>query len=256
MATIRGVIFDIDGVLKYQGRVYPGAVELVATLRERGLALRFLTNSTLNSRESCAQGLRRYGFRVELDEVITASYATAVYLRGLNPHSIWLLVDREGQDEFKDFTLDEHNPEYVVIGDARSRFDFDHLNHALRLLANGAELIGMQAEILDHSMGELELNVGAWVGMLEQASGTRAVYIGKPNPFAFELALGSMDLSRREVLVVGDRVSTDILGASQAGLQSALVRTGEFDPRHLDGSPQPDYTLDSISDLVALWQET
>ena len=255
MAAIQGVIFDIDGVLKYQGQVYPGAVELLDTLRAKGLSLRFLTNSTLNSRESCTNVLRRYGFRVELDEVITASFATAVYLHELNPRSIWLLVDREGQDEFKDFVLDEQDPEYLVVGDARTRFDFDHLNHALRLLANGAKLIGMQAEILDHSMGELELNVGAWVGMLEQAAGVTAVYIGKPNPFSFELALRSMCLSGQEVLVVGDRVSTDILGARQAGLRSALVRTGEFDPRHLDSGPQPDYSFASIGELISLWQE-
>jgi HAD superfamily hydrolase (TIGR01458 family) len=255
MAAFQGIIFDIDGVLKYQGRAYPGAVELLEALRSKGLALRFLTNSTLNSRESCTHNLRRYGLYVELDEVITASYATAVYLRDLNPRSIWLLVDREGQDEFKDFSLDEQDPEYVVVGDARSRFDFDHLNHALRLLANGAMLIGMQAEILDSSMGELELNVGAWVGMLEQAAGVPAVYIGKPNPFAFKLALRSMGLSRQEVLVVGDRVSTDILGAQQAGLRSALIRTGEFDPRHLDSGPQPDYSFDSIGELISLWRE-
>ena len=254
MEPINGVIFDIDGVLKFQGRVYPGAIELVDTLRAKGVVLRFLTNSTLNSRESCTQNLQKYGFRVELDEVITASYATAVYLKGLNPRSCWVLVDREGQDEFKDFPQDEQNPEYVVIGDGRSRFDFDHLNHALRLLANGARLIGMQAEILDHSMGELELNVGAWVGMLEQASGAPAIYIGKPNPFAYELALRSMGLSGQGVLMVGDRVSTDILGARQAGLLSALIRTGEFDPRDLEDAVQPDYVFDFIGELMTLWQ--
>jgi HAD superfamily hydrolase (TIGR01450 family) len=167
-----------------------------------------------------------------------------------------VLVDGEGQDEFKDFTLDDENPDYVVIGDARSRFDFDHLNRALRLLSNGANLIGMQAELLDRSMGELELNVGAWAGMLERASGVPAVYIGKPNPFALELALSSMGLLRQEVLVVGDRVSTDIVGAQQAGLRSALIRTGEFDRRDLRVGIQPDYIFGSIGELLTLWQES
>ena len=76
MTDIRGIIFDIDGVLEFQGSVYPGAVETLKKLRDRGFALRFLTNSTLKSRASCAARLRRAGYRVSDDEVITASYAT------------------------------------------------------------------------------------------------------------------------------------------------------------------------------------
>ena len=61
-ADFKGVIFDIDGVLEFRSRVYPGAVAAVAQLRERGIAVRFLTNSTLKSRASAAEKLRRRGF--------------------------------------------------------------------------------------------------------------------------------------------------------------------------------------------------
>lgn len=252
MQNVSGIIFDVDGVLRYQGRVYPGAIEAVAALRQRGLLLRFLTNSTLSSRASLTARLLEYGFQVSATEVITASWATAEYLRSLKPRSAWVMVEREGLDEFREFRQDEHDPEYVVIGDNRSHFDFDHLNQALRLIINGAKLIGMQAEVLDHSMGELELNVGSWVGMLERASGRPAVYVGKPNPFVFELALRSMGLPKSAVIVVGDRVETDILGAREYGLRSVLVRTGEFHESDLDGEIVPDAVIDSIGDLPRL----
>ena len=77
MDGIKGIIFDIDGVLEYQGKVYPGAVDVVNSLRERGMILRFLTNSTLKSRPSCAAKLRKAGFGASDEEVFTASYATA-----------------------------------------------------------------------------------------------------------------------------------------------------------------------------------
>jgi HAD superfamily hydrolase (TIGR01458 family) len=216
------------------------------------LLIRFLTNSTLKSRLSCMQKLRRSGFQADEDEVITASYAAAVYLKSLNPRSCWVMVERAGLDEFKDFVIDEQNPEYVVVGDNRSRFDFTHLNHAVKLLLNGAKLIAMQGEQLDTSMGDVELNVGAWAGMLERASGKPAVYLGKPNPYNFSLALDSMGLKNNQVIVVGDRVHTDVLGARNAGLRSVLVRTGEFDPRELDGEIQPDFICDSVRDLPAV----
>jgi HAD superfamily hydrolase (TIGR01458 family) len=250
MEIVRAIIFDIDGVLVYQGRVYPGAIDTIQELRRRGITLRFLTNSTLKSRQSAADKLNAKGFHILPQEVITASSATAEYLRRLKPRSCWVMLEREGLDEFKDLPQDEDNPEYVVVGDNRSRFDFDHLNKALRLLCQGSKLVGMQAELLDSSMGELELNVGAWVKMLELASGVPAVYIGKPNPFAFELALDTIGLPKDQVLVVGDRLSTDVQGARDFGLRSVLVRTGEFHHEDLDGSLQPDVVIDSIDALL------
>jgi len=89
---IRGIIFDIDGVLEFQGKVCPGAIETVDVLRDKGIVLRFLTNSTLKSRESCAERLRKAGFRIFREEVITASYATAVYLEELDPRSCWIML--------------------------------------------------------------------------------------------------------------------------------------------------------------------
>lgn len=207
MKSISGVILDIDGVLEFQGQVYPGAVETIDWLRNRGIMLRFLTNSTLKSRESCASRLRRGGFRVTPEEVITASYATAVYLEELNPRSCWIMLEREGLDEFGKFNHDTENPEVIVVGDYRSRFDFEHLNRALRLLLSGAKLVGMTPELVDTSTGAAELNVGAWVKMLEQASGVKATYVGKPSRYIFELTLRSMGLGKDEVVVVGDRVS-------------------------------------------------
>jgi NagD protein len=249
---VKGIIFDVDGVLEFQGSVYPGAVEALDALRAKSILLRFLTNSTLKSRASCAERLRRSGFQVLDHECITASYATAMYLRELNPRSCWVMLEREGLDEFKDFVQDSEDPEYVVVGDNRSKFDFEHLNKALRLLLDGAKLVGMSSERVDGSMGEVELNVGSWVGMLERAAGVQATYIGKPNSYGFQLTLKTMGLDKREVLMVGDRVSTDVKGAKEFGLRTVLVRTGEFDERDLVEGPEPDYILDSVREIVGV----
>jgi HAD superfamily hydrolase (TIGR01458 family) len=246
----KGAIFDVDGVLEYHGRALPGAGETIARLREMGVVLRFLTNSTLKSRASCASQLERRGIRAAPGEVITASYSAAEYVRSLRPRSCWVMLEREGLTEFGGIPIDEEKPEYIVVGDNRSRFDFEHLNKALRHLAAGSKLVGMQSELLDTSMGALELNVGSWVGMLERASGVRAVYTGKPDAYAFELALGSMKLAKTEVAMVGDKVSTDVRGAKDFGIASILVTTGEYDPSELAVHPSPDFVVRSVADVA------
>jgi ribonucleotide monophosphatase NagD (HAD superfamily) len=64
----KGVMFDINGVLEFQGTVYPGAIELLDLLRQKEIIIRILTNSTLKSRQDCAAKLNELGFSVKVEE--------------------------------------------------------------------------------------------------------------------------------------------------------------------------------------------
>ena len=242
-------MFDIDGVLEFQGKAYPGAVELLDFLRKKGVKIRILSNSTLKSRKVCTVRLNRHGFRVSEEEVITASWATARYLRTLNPKSCWVMLKGKGLDEFKEFNMDDKAPQYIVVGDYREEFKFENMNKALKLLLQGVNLIVMIPEKVDHSLGGVELTVGAYGKMLEDATGIKATYIGKPSIYMFDIALDSMGIDRAKVLMVGDRVSTDIIGAKQAGIPSVLVKTGEFKASDLIGDIQSDYIVDAVTDI-------
>ena len=244
-----GVMFDIDGVLEFQGKAYPGAVELLDVLRKKRIAIRILTNSTLKSRKVCTARLNRHGFSVIEEEVITASWATARYLRTLNPKSCWVMLKGKGLDEFKEFNMDDKAPQYIIVGDYREEFKFENMNKALNLLLQGARLIVMIPEKVDHSLGGVELTVGAYGKMLEDAAGIKATYIGKPSTYMFDIALDSMGIDRAGVLMVGDRVTTDITGARQAEIPSVLVKTGEFKESDLSGDIQPDYIVDAVTDI-------
>ena len=248
-----GVMFDIDGVLEFQGKAYPGAVELLEFLRNKGVTIRILSNSTLKSRKVCTERLNRHGFKVTEAEVITASWVTARYLKTLKPKSCWVMLKGKGIEEFKEFNMDDETPEYIVLGDYREEFKFENMNKALNLLLQGTKLIVMIPEKVDHSLGGVELTVGAYGKMLEDAAGIKATYIGKPSAYMFDIAIDSMGIDRTEVLMVGDRVSTDIAGARQAGIPSVLVKTGEFKPEDLTGDVQPDYIVDAVGDIKDLF---
>ena len=251
---LKGVIFDLHGVLEFGGKIYPGAAELLNSLRQKRVPFRILSNSTLESRKSCAAKLSGRGITVHEDEVVTASFATAQYLKTLHPTSCCIMLKREGLDEFQDFQQDSENPEYIVVGDFREDFNFQNLNKALRLLYKGAKLIVMIPEIIDNSGGELELTVGAYGKMLEEAANVKATYVGKPNRYVFEIALNTMgNIERNKILMVGDRISTDILGAKDAGLKTALVKTGEFRESDLEYPVMPDYIFDSVREVGELF---
>ena len=243
------ILFDIDGVLDFQGRAYPGAPELLDFLRRKGIIIRILTNSTLKSRKHCVEKLIQRGFHVRQEEVITASYATAKYLKTLNPKSCWVMLNGKGIEEFEDLHFDPDSPEYIVVGDYREGFNFENMNKALKLLLAGSKLVVMIPEKVDHSLGKVELTVGAYGKMLEDATGIEATWIGKPNKFIFEVTLDTLEIDRKSVLMVGDRVATDISGARASGIKSVLVKTGEFKECDLDGDVQPDFIVDSVREI-------
>ena len=249
----KGVLFDIDGVLEFQGKAYPGAVELLAALRQKGIIIRILTNSTLKSRKVCAEKLNQLGFYVLEEEVITASWATARYLENLNPKSCWVMLKGKGLDEFRNVRLDSENPEYIVLGDYREGFNFENMNKALKLLLEGVRLIVMIPEKVDHSLGRVELTVGAYGQMLEDAAGVKAIYIGKPGAYMFDLALEGIGVDPARVVMIGDRVATDVLGARRAGIKSVLVKTGECNESDLTGDEPPDIIVDSVREIEVLF---
>ena len=137
------VLFDIDGVLEYQGRVYPGAIELVRGLRARGTTIRILSNSTLKSRRTAAQKLRARGFPVEDEEVITASWATARYLSVRDPRSCWVMLKGDGLEE-----LDEGDLALMNIGPAIIAEAARSLRGSGYVIASGF-LKGEEAELME-----------------------------------------------------------------------------------------------------------
>ena len=91
---------------------------------------------------------------------------------------------------------------------------------------------------------------------LEQATGKKAVVMGKPSPVLFERAVASMGLDKKEVFVIGDDVSSDIQGARNAGLKSLLLGSGKFQPSHLETYRiSKDEFLPHISDLITMLEK-
>jgi len=67
----------------------------------------------------------------------------------------------------------------AVLGDYRDEFKFENMNKALKLLLQDTKLIFMIPEKVDHSLGGVELTVGAYGKMLEDAAGVKVIYLSK-----------------------------------------------------------------------------
>jgi HAD superfamily hydrolase (TIGR01458 family) len=140
-----------------------------------------------------------------------------------------------------------------VLGGAYDGFDYPTMNRVFRMLMGGAKLVAMHRNLYWRTDEGWQLDGGAYVAGLEEATGRRAVVCGKPAEAYFASALAQIEIPAERAAMVGDDVVNDVLGAQAVGLTGVLVRTGKFRPEDVERSGGvPDAVLDSIADLPKL----
>ena len=249
-----GVLLDIDGVLAISWEPLPGAIDTLEWMRGRGIPFRLITNTTTKTRTDLVATLRDAGFDVHLDDLVTAVAATAEHIRTNRPGArCFVLSDGDAAADLEDIELvDIESADLVVLGGACSDFTYDVMNRIFRRLMGGAELIGMHRNLYWRTSEGFQLDAGAYVAGLEEATGRRATICGKPSSAYFDAALAMLGVPRARALMVGDDIENDVHGARAVGLPTALVRTGKFLPGDLEKAPGPDHVLETIVDLREL----
>jgi HAD superfamily hydrolase (TIGR01458 family) len=247
------VLLDLDGVLYVEDRVVEGAREAVEGMREAGLALRFVTNTTSRSRVATLEKLRRLGFELDDDELVTPAALAVSHCLEHGLRRVALLMEDDVKRDFAALEEDGEHPQAVIVGDLGERFGYATLNVAFRLLMDGAELIALQKNRYWLREDGLSLDVGPFVAALEYATGRAAYVVGKPAPGFFREILAGLGLPAGQVAMVGDDVETDIGGALAAGLAGVLVRTGKYREDAVRAAGiEPTVTVDSIADVLGV----
>jgi HAD superfamily hydrolase (TIGR01458 family) len=261
---VDAVLLDIDGVLVTSWEPIPGAIEVLARLREGGVPFRLLTNTTTHTRGELATTLRGAGFDVSASDILTAVVATGAYLRAHHPGArVVLLSDGDPRGDLGEVNLVplDEPAEVAVLGGASDDFTYASVNAVFRILMDGAAFVAMHRNRYWRTAEGLQLDAGAYVAALEAATGVAAVVCGKPSGDYFAAALQELDVGPERVLMVGDDIANDVRGAQEAGIRGVLVRTGKFRPADLDDQDAgrrvrpPDAVIASVAaipDLLGL----
>lgn len=244
---IRAVLLDLLGVVYDGGTPITGAAAAIERLRNAGLVLRFVSNTTRSPRSAIIAQLTAMGIEVADEELLTPARAAVEWLRrhGRRPH---LLVHPDLEVEFSG--LKGGSGRAVVVGDAGEAFDHASLNRAFRELVAGADFLALAVNrTFKDSDGLLSLDAGAFVAALEFASGRSPVVLGKPSPDFFLSALAGLNCPAADAVMVGDDAESDVAGALSAGVGAALlVRTGKYRPNdETRFDPAPTAVIDDLA---------
>lgn len=254
-----GVLVSLDGAL-------PGAVPFIDRLNRQGKPYWVVSNTAARLPEHAAARYRGFGLDIPAERILTSGMLLAPYFAAhrltgrrtlvLGPEDSLRYVERAGGvvvPPGEDF-------EALVLAD-QAGFPFvetvDQVISSLieRLDAGGTVPLILPNPDLVYPRGHgYGFTAGGLAVMLEAILARRYpdrddvtfVRLGKPHPALFEAAAGAAGGGR--LVMIGDQLETDILGANAFGIDSALVLGGVAGrrPRIAAGGPRPTYLLASL----------
>lgn len=258
---LRGILFDLDGVIYLGEQLIDGAVEALEWVRSRQIPHLFVTNTTSRPRSALCSKLAGMGIAVDADRILSPPVAAVHWLQNNTDGPVALFIPDATQAEFVSLPLWNGDTARaagsVVVGDLGESWDFPRLNQAFRLLMQqpAPRLVALGMTRYWKTPRGLQLDAGPFVAALQYASGVEPVVTGKPAPAFFHSGAEALGIRQEQVLMIGDDIRSDVGGAQQAGLKGLLVQTGKYQPADLQGDIQPDAVLASVAELPDWWRQ-
>lgn len=250
------LLLDIDGVLHVGDEEVPGARDALEQLRAASIPFRLVTNTTSRPRAAVVDRLRRIGFDIEPEEVLTPAAMAVRLCQERGYERVALVVANALREDLAELEAVETRGsavDAVIIGDLGRSFTWDVLNGAFRSLLRGADLVALQRNRYWRQPEGLVLDAGPFVAALEYAVDRPATVVGKPSAAFFLEGVADLGVDASRVAMIGDDLEADVGGAIDAGIAGILVRTGKYRADALaESAITPTMVLDSIADAPAI----
>jgi HAD superfamily hydrolase (TIGR01450 family) len=260
---VRGFVFDVDGTLVHRepdghARPQPGAVDVLARIRESGRPLVLFTNGSHVGAETIARSLREDGLPVADDELLTPVESAITYLRRRHRDQPALLfcsdVIRERIAAAGIRVAGAHDDPGVVFVAHVEELGLDAIERAAHAVWSGAALLtGSYVRAYAGARGPI-ISRGAMVtAAIAKGSGARPKVVGKPSRAAVSEISARLGLPTSEIAVIGDDLGMDIALGHIGGSRTVLVRSGISGDVELGRVPErrrPDAVIDGVADLL------
>jgi HAD superfamily hydrolase (TIGR01450 family) len=264
------IFFDAFGVLKSSAGVFPGVVEVLSALQARGKQVFIVTNDASKSPHRMADGYQLNSNPVvPIENIISSGLLAEDYLRtkvrsgyvaylGKEASAYYIVKAGLHPIALSEVVPDQHNPRCIVLLDDEGFDWFRDINRCVNLVreSNLPVIVANTDVTYPRTPTVFNVAVGGLARLLEAATGRNFIHFGKPDPMifskAFHIALeNDRKLRKSDVLMVGDTLTTDIVGGNKYGIDTALVLSGTtLDSQHR-GLIQatgivPTYVCDSV----------
>ncbi|MCC2646480.1 MAG: family hydrolase [Rickettsiaceae bacterium] len=227
---------DVWGVVHDGYKPYPGTVDrLNKLLEEKKL---FFVSNAPRPNYIVSQKLKEHGIKINDSHVITSGDVTRTHLSELGKEGkiIYHLGETTNTDILKDIdikvTSNLEEADFLLLSiflnEGASLEQFDSLFEQAVNLNIPVLCANPDKKIVKGAAGDSFVYCAGYFAEKIEAMGGEVHYFGKPhkNIYDFAIQQARIETSLDKILMIGDTIYTDVLGANQAKIHSALVLTG------------------------------
>ena len=246
-------LLDMDGTIYLDNDLFDGTLDFLEHVKNIGGKAMYLTNNSSKSVVKYIEKLGSMGIKAEKDEFTTSAQATALYLKKTHLDDLLYVFGTKAlKDELNQFGLkitDKLSDDIacLVMG-FDTELTFQKLEDACILLNRGVDYIATNPDWVCPTWYGSVPDCGSVASMLYNATKRKPKFIGKPEPTMIELAIEQTGFKKEEAIILGDRLYTDIASGSNAGIDTALMLSGESTMEgveNFDGK-KPTYIFENI----------
>jgi HAD superfamily hydrolase (TIGR01450 family) len=261
-------VFDQDGTIYLGDELLPGAKRMVEALRDRGRAVRFVSNNPTKDPEMYAEKLGRLGLPTPVEEIVNTVVTMTEWLLDNAPDAVVYPIAEDPlirSFQQAGIRMSEDPAEIdVVVASYDRTFTYAKLQIAFDALwfHKRARLVATNPDrFCPFPGGRGEPDCAAIVAAIEACTGVQCeANAGKPYPTMLKAAVKGLGVEFGDCMMVGDRLSTDIKMGVDAGMGTALVLTGESQLADVEAQAsedRPRYALDRVDRLLPedVWRE-
>ena len=223
------IIIDLDGTIYRGNQLVDHAKSFFTMLNDKNYDYKFFTNCAMRTPGELVHVLKGMGLEVNENNIVTSGCIARSYIQSIDKHVRVYVI---GSDSFKEYlqtgnielvTISDRVADYVLVGFCTD-FTYEQLTRALWHIQKGAKFITTNTDDTIPVGNSVEPHTGAICAFLELVSKQKPFNLGKPSEYAgdyFREIFSSYD-----VIVVGDRIDTDMMFARNNGFIGCLVLTG------------------------------
>ena len=232
---IKLAIFDLDGVIYRGNSLIKGVKQVIKDLKDLSIKVVYNSNNSTATRENYVNRLKGFDIECSIEDFYTSASIASAEITKLKPNSKIYTIGEIGlQKELKarghEIITDESRyleVDFVVVGLDRN-FTYQKLASAQRCLLEGkAKFYATNADATLPSSTGLLPGAGVMVNAVQTCTNIKPEKVfGKPNPEGIELILREQKVTKKQAVIFGDRLDTDIVAGNRANISTVMVLTG------------------------------
>lgn len=253
-------IFDMDGTIYLGGKPFDFAVQYINRLRASGRRILFFTNNASHNPTFYLDKLTRLGFAPSKEEICTAGNVTIAFLtRKRAGKTVYLVGTAELWQQMRDADIDlvcdengrcDGRKADIVVTSFDTTLNYEKLTIACDFIRYGAEYLCTHPDFNCPTENGFIPDSGAIAACVTASTGVLPTYFGKPYPETVEMIAEMTGEAKKDMLIFGDRLYTDIATGKRHGITAALVLTGETQISDVDAAEaaeKPDLMFESLA---------